>query len=279
MRIRCWGSRGSIPVSGEQYNRYGGDTTCLEIRTVSDDIIIVDAGTGIRALGNRLIEEERFYYHFIFTHAHWDHVMGFPFFKPIFYPEAHLEMHRCPFASKFVDTVLERVMSPPYFPVNYSQIKATLHHEDACPMDFQIGSVSVAPISLSHPNGGSGYKFTEDGKSFVFLTDNELGFNHPAGMTREDYLAFCRGTDFLIHDAEYTAQEYESTIEWGHTVYTDALKLAMDAGVRQFGLFHLNQERTDDQVDVMVEDCRQHISKAGVDMTCFAVGTGTVVDL
>ncbi|MFH1982709.1 MAG: MBL fold metallo-hydrolase [Pseudomonadota bacterium] len=279
MRITCWGSRGSIPVSGEQYIRYGGDTTCLEIRTRSNDIIIVDAGTGIRSLGNHLLAEERFSYHFIFTHAHWDHVMGFPFFKPIFYPESRFVMHRCPFASKFVDTVLKKVMSPPNFPVKYSEIKAELVHEDACPLDFEIGSVSITPIPLSHPNGGSGYKFTEDGKSFVFLTDNELGFAHPNGRTREDYLAFCQGADFLIHDAEYTAEEYKNTIEWGHTVYTEALALAMDAGVRQFGLFHLNQERTDDQVDAMVDDCRRIIASAGVDMTCFAVGTGTTVEL
>ena len=96
MQIRCWGSRGSIPVSGIEYLRYGGDTTCIEIRNGADDIIIVDAGSGIRRLGNALLEEERFRYHFIFTHAHWDHVMGFPFFKPIFQPQTELVMHKCP---------------------------------------------------------------------------------------------------------------------------------------------------------------------------------------
>ena len=108
MKITCWGSRGSIPVSGKEYLKYGGDTTCLEIRTKSDDIIIVDAGTGVRKLGNKLMEEERYEYHFIFTHAHWDHVMGFPFFKPIFSERAKLMAHKCPFHSQFVETVLSK---------------------------------------------------------------------------------------------------------------------------------------------------------------------------
>ncbi len=251
----------------------------MEIRNADDDIIIVDAGTGIRALGNHLIEEGRFSYHFLFTHGHWDHVMGFPFFKPIFYPESRLLMHRCPFASKFVETILKKVMTPPNFPVKYSEIKATMIHEDACPMTFRIGGMTVEPIRLSHPNGGSGYKFVEDHKSFVFLTDNELGFIHANGLGRDDYLDFCRGVDLLIHDAEFTAEEYIETIEWGHTVYTEALALAMDAGVRQFGLFHLNQERADEQVDDMVDECRRRIDQAGLAMTCFAVGTGTTVEL
>ena len=103
MYIKCWGSRGSTPVSGKNYLKYGGDTTCIEIRTKNDDIIIVDAGTGIRRLGNQLIAEGRYRYSFIFTHAHWDHLMGFPFFKPLYFKHAELQMHRCPFQSKFVD--------------------------------------------------------------------------------------------------------------------------------------------------------------------------------
>ena len=102
MQIKCWGSRGSIPVSGKSVIKYGGDTTCVEIRSKNNDIIIIDAGTGIRRLGNQLMDEGCFTYHFIFTHGHWDHVMGFPFFKPLYFSKSRLEMHRCPFHSKFV---------------------------------------------------------------------------------------------------------------------------------------------------------------------------------
>ena len=169
MYIKCWGSRGSIPVSGKEYVKYGGDTTCLEIRTKSDDIIIVDAGTGIRRLGNRLVREDHYKYHLIFTHAHWDHLMGFPFFKPLYIEKTELFMHKCPFHSKFVETALSKVMAPPFFPVKYSGITAKSVYLNACPTEFTIGSVTVTPIPISHPNSGSGYKFTENDTSFIFL--------------------------------------------------------------------------------------------------------------
>ena len=145
MRIRCWGSRGSIPVSGREYIKYGGDTTCLDIQSQSGDTIIIDAGTGIRRLGNQLADEGRFYYNFIFTHAHWDHVMGFPFFKPLYFSNAELIMHRCPFHSRFVESILKKVMSPPTFPVKFSDLKAKVIYEDACPFTFEIGSITITP--------------------------------------------------------------------------------------------------------------------------------------
>ena len=271
MYIKCWGSRGSIPVSGKNYLKYGGDTTCIEIRTKSDDIIIVDAGTGIRNLGNQLISEGRYKYNFIFTHAHWDHLMGFPFFKPLYSKKAELQMHRCPFHSKFVETILSKVMAPPNFPVKYSDLKAKISYENACPETFEIGSVRVTPIPLSHPNGGSGYKFEEDGKTFVFLTDNELGFIHPGGCPAGEYMTFSAGADLLIHDGEYTPEEYEKKIEWGHSTYTDALDLALGAGAREFGLFHINQERFDPEMDAVVEECSRRIAGTGQKMECFGV--------
>ena len=169
MRIQCWGSRGAIPVSGKDYLKYGGDTTCFEIRTKSGETIIVDAGTGIRRLGNRLLEEERYAYHFLLTHSHWDHLMGFPFFQPLYHDRTVLRVHRCRFQRE-VRPVLRKVMEPPNFPVKYSELRARIIYEEADPADFEIGSVRVIPIQISHPDGGCGYKFIEDGKAFVFLT-------------------------------------------------------------------------------------------------------------
>jgi phosphoribosyl 1,2-cyclic phosphodiesterase len=271
MYIKCWGSRGSIPVSGSSYLKYGGDTTCIEVRTDSNDIIIVDAGTGIRRLGNQLIREQRKKFHFIFTHAHWDHVMGFPYFKPLYFRNSEFRMHRCPFHSKFVETILSKVMAPPNFPVKYSDIKAKMHYEDACPTEFDIGSVKVVPIPLSHPNSGSGYKFIEGGKTFVFLTDNELGYVHPGGGTYKEYMEFSANADLLLHDAEYTPQEYKTFIDWGHSVYTDVLKLAFESDAKKLGLFHLNQDRTDTDMDKIVVACRQSIADKGRNLKCFGV--------
>jgi len=273
MEITCWGSRGSIPVSGKSYLKFGGDTTCLEIRTQTNDIIAVDAGTGIRRFGNKLAGENVNKVHFIFTHAHWDHLMGFPFFKPLYLKHSRFQMHGCPFHSQFVESILSTIMAPPNFPVKYGDVKARMTYEKACPQEFEIGSVAVTPIPISHPNGGSGYKFVEDGKTFVFLTDNELGYIHPGGRQFKDYVKFAAGADLLIHDSEYTPQEYRTFIEWGHSVYTDVLKLAREAGIKKLGLFHINQERTDDQMDEMVDTCRQHFADQSLNIECVGVAT------
>ena len=273
MYIRCWGSRGSVPVSGKDYIKYGGDTTCVEIRNQAGDIIIVDAGTGIRRLGHKLIAEGRYDYHMIFTHAHWDHVMGFPFFKPIYNPRTWLRMYRCPY-SKFVETMLSKVMAPPYFPVPYGETSADVTYAEdlLCSISFPIGSLSVDSIPLSHPNTGRGYKFSEDGKIFVFLTDNELHHQHGGGVPYERYLEFVAGADLLMHDAEYTPEEYQLRRKWGHSTYTDAVDLAIEAGVKRLGLFHLNQDRTDRDVDEIVAKCRDIIDGRGKTLECFAVG-------
>jgi len=279
MRIKVWGSRGSIPVSGSEYLRYGGDTTCLEIRTRDDDILIVDAGTGIRRLGNQLIDEKRYRYHFLITHGHWDHLMGFPFFKPLYLDDVSIEVHRCPFPRKFVENMITRMMTPPNFPIKYSELRARILYEDGNPSRFQIGSLTVEPIPLSHPNLGSGYKFIEDGKSFVFLTDNELGYVHPGGLPYRDYMEFSAGADLLFHDGEFTPEEYESKVLWGHSSYTETLALALEGNVKRLGLFHLNQERNDHQVDEIVADCREIVTAKGRDLECFAVASGMTFEL
>jgi phosphoribosyl 1,2-cyclic phosphodiesterase len=271
MRIKCWGSRGSLSVCGPEYQKYGGDTTCMEIRSQQDDIIIIDAGTGIRRLGNALINEGKNEYHFIFTHAHWDHLIGFPFFKPLYLESSKFFMHRCPFGHNFVETMLSKLMTPPYFPIRYGDIKARIHYDDACPLEFAIGSVTVSPIPLSHPNKGSGYRFLENGRSLVFLTDNELGYHHDGGMTFDDYVKFCQEADILIHDAEYTPDEYVRTSGWGHSCYTDVINLALKANVKQLGLFHINQDRSDREMDVIVDQCRHLLKENNSDINCFAV--------
>jgi len=279
MLIRCWGSRGSIPVSGKMFMKYGGDTTCIEIRTKSDDIIIIDAGTGIRRLGNSLSEEGRYEYNFIITHAHWDHLMGFPFFKPLYDDRTEIHMQRNPFPKKFMENMISKVMTPPNFPIRYSELKARFLYANGHPDKFRIGSVTVIPVPLSHPNKGMGYKFIEDGKVFVFLTDNELGYIHPGGVSCDEYSRFVSSADLLFHDAEYTPDEYETRILWGHSTYTEAVDLAIEAGVKKLGLFHHNQNRTDKEIDEIVDICRMHIAEKKSALECFAVGSDMEFDL
>ncbi len=274
MLVRCWGARGSIPVSGPEYLQYGGDTTCIEIRTRQDDVIIIDAGSGIRKLGKRLVAEGREDFFLLFTHAHWDHLIGFPFFEPIYRRESKIAIYGCTFMGESVKSILSPTMKPPHFPVHYEDISARITHLDACGSGFQIGPMEISSIPLSHPNQGVGYKFVEDGKAFVFLTDNELSYRHDFSLGFDDYQAFSQGADLLIHDAEYSRPLYEKRLSWGHSCYEDALDLARRAGVRKLGLFHHNQDSSDVTVDSYVENCRRLIREDGSNLDCFALFQG-----
>ena len=245
MLVRCWGARGSIPVSGREYLRYGGDTPCIEIRTQDDDIVIIDAGSGIRRLGNRLIDEKRHDYTMFFTHAHWDHIMGFPFFKPIYRPETQIALFGCPFAQASVKEIISRIMAPPNFPVNFDDITADIRYQEACQETFAIGGLTVTPIPISHPNQGMGYRFEEEGKSFVFLTDNELTYRHPGGLAYEDYCVLRKRGGPPHPRCRIPPRGLPPDPDLGPFRLYRRPRLALDAGVARLGLFHHNQERTD----------------------------------
>lgn len=281
MVIRCWGARGSIPVSGPRFEKYGGDTTCMEIRSKNGDVLIIDAGSGIRSLGYALLKQKVHTITVLFTHAHLDHLMGFPFFTPLFAGDVKLTLRGPRLNKNSFHDVMADFLGQPYFPVQLGdkdiRSKPTFIDTDVRP--FSVGSLRVHPIELSHPkNGGLGYRIEEGKKSFVFLTDNELGFVHGGGRSFEEYAAFCLGADLLIHDAEYTHKDYRHILEvserpWGHSLFTDAARLAVIAKVKRFGLFHHNQKRTDSQVDAMVAGARRTMAKSAARIECFAVGS------
>lgn len=279
MHIRCWGSRGSLPVSGNQFNRYGGETSCLEIRSRKGDVIVVDAGTGIRGLGNKLVRAKIPRFHMVFTHTHLDHVVGFPLFAPMHQKGTDITIHGRSFDAHSFRETLSGLMRPPYFPVDLGSVASTLHFEDIGDEPFSIGGVAIRPIRLSHPNGGLGFRFEEGASSFVFLTDNELAFCHPGGRKPGDYAEFSQGADLLIHDAEFSTRDYPLTRSFGHSLFSDAVRLGMEAGVGRFGMFHHNRERTDSQVDAMVEASRTIVKKNNARMNCFAVGNSFDITL
>ena len=162
-------------------------------------------------------------------------------------------------------------MVAPFFPVPFEALRSKIIYADICRTSFFIDTVEIIPIVISHPNMGLGFKFVEDGKSFVFLTDNELGHRHRGGRTFDEYLKFSEGADYLFHDAEYSPEQYKTNITWGHSTYTDALRLAVGARVRSFGLFHHNQERFDDALDEIVQQCRETVAADKLDMEIFAL--------
>ena len=275
MIIRCHGARGSIPVSGKEYDKYGGDTTCFEIRSKNAEIIIVDAGTGIRRLGDKFLHKKMFNYSIIFTHSHFDHILGFPFFKPIYNKNATVSILGCPTTQGNIEKLLSKAMSAPLFPVRFDDLSADINYSQECKLSFHVDSIEIFPINLSHPNSGLGYKFVEDGKKFVFLTDNELGYRHRNGRTFEDYAEFARNADLLVHDAQFTPEEYKNRKKWGHSTYVDALNLAITAQVGRFGLFHHDPSRNDSALDTIVGKCRKIIQDKGRDIECFALTQST----
>jgi phosphoribosyl 1,2-cyclic phosphodiesterase len=269
MEITIWGARGSIPVSGAEYLRYGGDTTCLEFRGPGEPLLI-DAGTGIRRAGDRLHDQGVRHIRLLFTHAHWDHVLGFPFFRPLYDPGARIEIYGCLDAQASIRGMLGRAMSAPGFPVDLGDVAAELVFHEPCRDGFEVGGLAVTTIPLSHPNGGVGYRVDHGGRTVVFLTDNELGSVLPGGRTREQYARFAAGADLLLHDGELTAEEYQSRGGWGHSTWEDALALALEAGVRRFGIWHHNMRRDDDAIDRIVDECHARVGAAAADVECFA---------
>lgn len=289
MKIKIWGCRGSLATPGSATLRYGGNTTCLEIRDGGGRLVVVDAGSGARDLGKAILADPSVSeITLVLTHSHWDHLAGFPFFSPVYLPQYTISICGGPNAQQSLQKYLTRQMEPPFFPVAFHLLKARFKfdcHEPSGPAECHarlvgdLGSLRCHSIPLNHPNGGYGFKFTEQGRTFVFLTDNELDYEHQEGVPRGEYVEFCRGADLLIHDSQYTAEEYQITRGWGHTTYGDACDLAVEAGVKRLGLFHHDPDRTDDQLDQQVLWCRQRILSAGGGLEVFACAEGMTVEV
>jgi phosphoribosyl 1,2-cyclic phosphodiesterase len=267
MRVTFWGVRGSIATSGLAFARFGGNTTCVEIEHDGDRLII-DAGTGLRALGAKLAHEARVFARpveatMLFTHLHWDHVQGFPFFGPAFAPDTRLRLHG-PIDNDMKSTlfdVLDRQMRPPSFPVTLDAMCAdksfhTIHSGDELALD----SFSVRTRALSHPQGSLGYRIEAGGRSLCFATDTE----HPSDGSIDDALLdLARDVDLLIYDAQYTEAEYEGRDGsgqcrrgWGHSTYVAAARVARATGAKRLVLTHHDPGHDDATMEKIEREAR-----------------------
>jgi len=240
--------------------------------------VVLDAGTGIRDFGSQFAEAHEKVIHLVCTHAHLDHIVGFPYFSPIYNERATIHIYGCPCANDSLETAIRKLMRGPYFPVDFSALPSEIVFHEVSASQFTIGALKFTPIRLNHPNGGCGYRVEERGASFVFLTDNELEYGKLGGDPGY-FEELCAGADLLIHDGEYTNEEYKQYESWGHSKYTDAVKLALAADVKRLGLFHINTRRTDDQMDLIVRDANEIIAKQGANIECVGVGTGFEIDI
>ncbi len=270
MHIRFWGTRGSIPVPGPQTLRYGGNTTCVEVRSKEGDLIIIDAGTGIRNLGNYLLKSGEIpHIHLFLTHSHWDHIQGFPFFVPAYIKGVKITVYGCPPAYTKLQEILSNQMESRYFPVNFEDLSSEIDFKTFCEdKRVKVGNLLIETIENYHPGTSYALKFIEGKKTFVFMTDNELSLDHDSPTTWEEFVDFVRNADVFVHDAQWKDEELPARKKWGHSSYQQVLKLGMEAEVKSIYFFHHAPERADYEIDEFVYDSRKILKERNKNILC-----------
>ena len=261
MKIKFWGVRGSIPVPGPHTAKYGGNTTCIEIRTDDNQLIILDGGTGIFQLSQTLLAEMPLTANVFITHSHWDHIQGLPFFIPIFIPGNRLLLHgaRDFVSGRGVEQVMDVQLQYSFFPIREAELKASIEYSAISPGQVvQIGAATVTAVLLNHPVINLGYRVDSNGKSVFFTGDHEPYYNiyDPSDESFQKYQALIeekqqailevlRGVDVLIADSSYTAEEYPAKQGWGHGNYDSSINLAQQAGAKILYCTHHEPTRSD----------------------------------
>jgi len=280
MFVKFWGTRGSIPTPGHRTQRYGGNTPCLEIRA-GDATLVCDGGTGLRDLGIDLMrraKDSSLTIHLFFSHPHWDHIQGFPFFTPAYAPTNTLHVYGPSRGDRTIHDLLSGQMQSSYFPVSFADLGARLVAEDL-ESGRSVGGVKVRTLGLVHPGGSVGFSFEHRGTKVVYATDNEIDLklpdakriaSRPNTLRRipEAMVTFARDADLLIADGQFTDEEYPKRIGWGHPRASTVVDLAVRAHVKQLVITHHDPMHSDSDVDALIATCalraRHHGSRAVV---------------
>jgi len=273
MKFKFWGVRGSIPTPGPTTVKYGGNTTCIEITTENNDLIILDAGTGIHPLGQSLLKKLPVKAHIFISHTHWDHIQGLPFFPPIFIPGNEINIYGGldPVTNEGIERALGVQLQYSYFPIREAELNASINYSTIKPGNaVTIEETKITPTLLSHPVLNFGYRIDSHGQSLFFTGDYEPIFNIylPEDSEYEEYQSFIdqkqqeialaiKGIDVLIIDSSYTTEEYAFKQGWGHGTYASAIKLATEANVKKLFFTHHEPTRTDDQLDEIYKQLKK----------------------
>ncbi len=296
--IRFWGVRGSIPTPGRETAAFGGNTSCVEVR-VGDQVIILDAGSGIRRLGQSLMKEYRdrpLNITMLVTHTHWDHIQGFPFFIPAYSPRVNVRILGYEGAVHGLRGALFEQMQSAFFPVGLHQMASHVTFEELADMQFQVGAVKVRAILAHHPGICLGYRLSTPSGDVVYMPDHEVYERHEierqklsgetssqgldyAQQQDEKVIEFVRGADVLIADSQYDEAEYPSRLGWGHTCADDTVQNAIRAGVRQLFLFHHDPDHHDEKITSMVSRARVRVADQGASLLVSAAREGGEVVL
>ena len=279
MKIKFWGVRGSIPSPGPQTVRYGGNTTCIEVRSDAGELIILDAGTGIFPLAQTLLKELPVRANVFITHTHWDHIHGLPFFIPFFIPGNSVRIHGAydVISSQGIEQIMNVQMQYSYFPIREAELKARIEYQTLeIGEAVQIGDATITNTLLNHPVIDFGYRVDCNGKSMFFTGDHEPWFNI-YDEADEGYAEFqalveekqrhmddtIRGVDVLIMDCSYTAAEYPSKKGWGHSTFDYAMELARRTGVKTLVCTHHEPTRSDDELEQVFTEAKERVARPG----------------
>lgn len=274
MQVTFYGVRGSIPTPGADFARYGGNTACVHIELADGTDIILDAGTGIRLLGQKLIAKTTPIY-ILLTHNHWDHIQGFPFFAPIYQKGRDIIIYPGQTNLPEYDQII-RQMQGSVFPVPASALLSSIDIRvlPAEQDSWQIGAATIERLPMNHPGKGSAYTVSAEGCRIAYITDNEL---YPPYKKETDFLSFvdfAREADLLIHDAQYMLSDMPAKSGWGHSVAEEAVKLAMASNSKRLALYSHDPERTDSDIDDIISHCNEYISAAESSLQLFAAAEG-----
>lgn len=307
MKVRFWGVRGSLPVPGARTERYGGNTSCVEVRSAAGTRIIIDAGTGIRRLGKDLMREEfesgNGTAHLLISHTHWDHIQGLPFFSPLHQKGNQLYVYARRRDDVHLRAVFASQTDDPYFPISIEQAKAGISFRElADSAAFEIADVDVTCTRLNHPYIATAYRLSADGASIAYVSDtapfSDILFENqyiaqPPSLRaslpeadkaklramRDGVVRLCEGADLVIYDTMFTPDDYHRMPHYGHSRPSDALDVCRHAGARRLALFHHAPERSDAEVDAILAETREQALGSGLSLDISAAYEGFDLDL
>lgn len=296
MRLRFWGTRGSLPKPGPTTMRYGGNTPCVEVRTADEQLVVLDGGTGAQGLGQALLTSGSgpVRGHMLLTHMHWDHIQGLPFFAPLFAPGHEWDIYGPGSPGQSLQASLAGQMAYPYFPIAMQQFGATIRYHTLVERAFQIGRLRVTPRYLNHPALTLGYRLETDSVTVVYATDHEPHAPYQpevvdrvrvgssvwlAHREEQAHIAFLAGADLVIHDAQYSLAEYQQRLGWGHSPVEYVVDVALAARAKRLALFHHEPWHDDEMLERLVETCRQRVTACAGTLHVFAAAEGQVLNL